>query len=249
MLNWIAQSKLVKPLGGIMLTSIILSFSISFFRAPTLRVAKVKPTVTKVLPKPSTNIKGEAPALNRTNIAKHEQTVANHYNLAQSGQNENQVAQSNIEKVNLPREETTWKPVSNANYVKNKTTPAKPHQPKSNVNVDIYLLARVIHAESRGEPFEGQVAVGAVLINRLKDSRFPNSLPQIIFKKGEFCTVRDGQIWKIPSQEAIKAARLAAAGWDPSGGALYFYNPVKTTSRWIWSRPVINRIGNHIFAA
>lgn len=246
MLNWIAESKLVKPFGGIMLTSMILSFSISLFGAPTLSVAKVKPTVTEVLPKPSANIKGETPALNRTNIAKHEQTVANHNNLAQSGQNENLVAQSNI----VPREKTAWKPVNNANYVKNvKTTPAKPYQPKSNSNIDIYLLARVIHAESRGEPFEGQVAVGAVLMNRLKDSRFPKNLSQIIFKRGEFCTVRDGQIWQNPSQEAIKAARLAAAGWDPTGGALYFYNPAKTTSRWIWSRPVVNRIGNHIFAA
>lgn len=114
--------------------------------------------------------------------------------------------------------------------------------------VDIYLLARVIHAEARGEPFEGQVAVGAVLMNRLKNPRFPKSLKQIIFKRGEFCTVRDGQIWMAPDANAMKAARLAAAGWDPTGGAHYFYNPAKTTSRWIWSRPVTHRIGRHVFA-
>lgn len=120
---------------------------------------------------------------------------------------------------------------------------------QSNGNeADIYLLARVINAEARGEPFEGQVAVGAVLLNRLHDSRFPKTLAEIIFKQGEFCTVRDGQVWMSPSQQAIKAARLASAGWDPTGGAVYFYNPAKTTSRWIWSRPVVQRIGNHIFA-
>ncbi|HEX2953125.1 MAG TPA: cell wall hydrolase [Bacillota bacterium] len=115
--------------------------------------------------------------------------------------------------------------------------------------VDAYLLARVIHAEGRGEPFEGQVAIGAVLLNRLRDPRFPKSLQQIIFKQGEFCTVRDGQIWLPPNDESIRAAKLAIQGWDPTGGALYFYNPAKTTSKWIWSRPVTNHIGQHVFAA
>lgn len=114
--------------------------------------------------------------------------------------------------------------------------------------VDVYLLARVIHAEARGESLEGQVAIGAVLLNRLKDPRFPKSLSQIVFKPGEFCTVRDGQVWLTPNDESIHAAKLAVAGWDPSGGALYFYNPAKTTSSWIWSRSVTNRIGHHIFA-
>lgn len=118
--------------------------------------------------------------------------------------------------------------------------------PKNEPN--IYLLARVIHAEARGEPLEGQVAVGAVLLNRLQDRRFPKTLWQIVFKHGEFCTVRDGQIWMTPSSKAIQAARLAVSGWDPTGGAVYFYNPAKTTSRWIWSRPVVNKIGNHFFA-
>ena len=115
-------------------------------------------------------------------------------------------------------------------------------------NADIYLLARVIHAEARGEPFVGKVAVGAVLLNRLESSRFPNTLAGIIFKPGEFCTVRDGQIWMTPNADAIRAAEYAMAGWDPSGGALYFYNPAKTTSRWIWSRTVTYRVGEHVFA-
>ncbi len=126
-------------------------------------------------------------------------------------------------------------------------TPKENRKWQSQVN--LYLLARVIHAEARGEPFTGKVAVGAVLLNRISHQRFPNSLESIIFKPGEFCTVRDGQIWLTPDAEAIRAARLAVAGWDPSGGALYFYNPAQTTSKWIWSRPVVNKIGRHVFAA
>ncbi len=114
---------------------------------------------------------------------------------------------------------------------------------------DLYLLARVINAEARGESLQGQVAVGAVLLNRLNNPKFPKSLNKIIFKQGEFCTVRDGQIWLNPSPQALKAARLAMSGWDPTGGAVYFYNPAKTSSKWIWSRPVTTKIGQHIFAA
>jgi len=118
----------------------------------------------------------------------------------------------------------------------------------STQNANLNLLARVIYAEARGEPLEGQVAVGAVLLNRLKSPRFPNNLWGIIFKKGEFCTVRDGQIWMDPNAQAYRAARLALSGWDPTHGALYFYNPAKTTSKWIWSRPVTRQIGSHVFA-
>ena len=114
--------------------------------------------------------------------------------------------------------------------------------------IDLNLLARVIYAEARGEPFEGQVAVGAVLINRVRSPKFPNDLWSVVFKKGEFCTVRDGQVWMEPDATAYRAARLAKAGWDPTNGALYFYNPSKTTSAWIWSRTVTTRIGRHVFA-
>lgn len=129
----------------------------------------------------------------------------------------------------------------------NNTSPAKVQKPAPSQG-DLNLLARVIHAEARGEPFEGQVAVGAVLLNRLKSPRFPNNLWGVIFKEGEFCTVRDGQVWLRPDATAYRAAQLALKGWDPTYGALYFYNPAKTTSRWIWSRPVTTKIGNHIFA-
>lgn len=114
--------------------------------------------------------------------------------------------------------------------------------------IDLNLLARVIYAEARGEPFEGQVAVGAVLINRVRSPKFPDDLWSVVFKKGEFCTVRDGQVWLEPNATAYRAARLAKAGWDPTHGALYFYNPSKTTSAWIWSRTVTTRIGSHVFA-
>lgn len=143
---------------------------------------------------------------------------------------------------NQVRQSMNYNPNSQSNQ-------PKPTNNNQSQTVDLYLLARVIHAEGRGEPFEGQVAIGAVLLNRLRDSRFPKTLQQIIFKRGEFCTVRDGQIWLPPNDEAIRAAKLAVAGWDPTGGALYFYNPAKTTSKWIWNRPITNRIGRHVFAA
>ena len=114
---------------------------------------------------------------------------------------------------------------------------------------DIWLLAQVIHAEGRGESLQGQVAIGAVLLNRVRDGRFPNSLASVVYEPGAFCTVTDGQIYLTPDATALEAARLAASGWDPTGGALYFYNPARTTSRWIYSRPVINHIGRHVFAA
>jgi spore germination cell wall hydrolase CwlJ-like protein len=115
-------------------------------------------------------------------------------------------------------------------------------------NENLALLARVIFAEARGESIEGQVAVGAVLLNRVKSPNFPNNLWSNIFRSGEFCTVRDGQIWLEPDAKAYRAAQLALDGWDPTYGALFFYNPARTTSRWIWSRPVTTRIGRHIFA-
>lgn len=125
---------------------------------------------------------------------------------------------------------------------------SRPRSASGDQNVNLTLLARIIHAEARGEPIEGQVAVGAVLLNRIRNPRFPNDLWSNIFKRGEFCTVRDGQIWLEPDAAAYRAARLALNGWDPTYGALYFYNPARTTSRWIWSRPVTTRIGRHVFA-
>lgn len=113
---------------------------------------------------------------------------------------------------------------------------------------DYTLLARLIHGEARGESYIGKVAVGAVVLNRVKSSKFPNSVAGVIFQPGAFTAVADGQIWLNPDDESLRAARDALSGWDPSGGALYYYNPAKTTSGWIWSRPVITVIGKHRFA-
>ncbi|HPO78063.1 MAG TPA: spore cortex-lytic enzyme, partial [Thermoclostridium caenicola] len=116
----------------------------------------------------------------------------------------------------------------------------------SDKNLD--LLAHLIHGEARGEPYEGMVAVGAVVLNRVKDSRFPNSIAGVIYQPGAFDAVADGQINLEPSATAIKAARDALNGWDPTYGCIYYYNPATATSKWIWSRPIVVKIGNHNFA-
>ncbi len=123
--------------------------------------------------------------------------------------------------------------------------------PTQNANhYDVDLLARLINGEARGESFQGQVAVGAVILNRVKAEKFPNTIAGNVYKAGEFESVANGQIWQPLTSNAIKAAEAALSGWDPSGGALYFYNPAKVYNpyNWIWSRPVITRIGQHVFA-
>jgi len=113
---------------------------------------------------------------------------------------------------------------------------------------EVELLTRVIYGEARGENFEGQVAVGAVVLNRLKDPRFPKSIGAIIYQPGAFTAVDDQQIYLEPDSAAYKAAEAALAGMDPTNGAIYYYNPRIATDRWIKSRPVIKRIGNHTFS-
>ncbi len=118
----------------------------------------------------------------------------------------------------------------------------------SNVS-DEQLLARVINGEARGEPFEGQVAVGAVILNRVKNSKFPKTLAGVIYQPGAFTAVTDGQI-DVPisaKSTVVKAARDALAGWDPTEGCLYYWNPATATSKWIWSRKVHLKIGKHWF--
>ena len=111
------------------------------------------------------------------------------------------------------------------------------------------LLARVISAEAMGEPYEGQVAVGAVILNRIRDSRFPNTLAGVVYQTHAFESVSIGAIYRsAPAASSVRAARDALNGWDPSGGAVFFWNPYKPVSRWIWSRPIIKKIGNHVFA-
>jgi len=115
---------------------------------------------------------------------------------------------------------------------------------------DIQLLARAINGEARGESYEGQVAVGAVILNRVRHSDFPNTIAGVIYQPGAFTAVSDGQI-NEPIDEGstvYKAAQDALNGWDPSGGCLYFYNPATSTSKWIWSRTVVRKIGKHNFA-
>ncbi|MGI5848455.1 MAG: spore cortex-lytic enzyme [Christensenellales bacterium] len=114
-------------------------------------------------------------------------------------------------------------------------------------NSDVYLLARLVYGEARGESYTGKVAVAAVVLNRVESSLFPNTLAKVIYQKGAFSVVDDGQINLSPDSDALKAARDAINGWDPSGGALFYYNPNKTSNVYIRSRPVICTIGDHIF--
>ena len=112
---------------------------------------------------------------------------------------------------------------------------------------DLQLMANAVYGEARGEPYEGQVAVAAVILNRLESPDFPNSISGIIFQPRAFTAVADGQIWLEPNERAKQAVLDAMNGWDPSENALYYFNPETATSGWIWSRPQIKQIGDHIF--
>jgi len=114
---------------------------------------------------------------------------------------------------------------------------------------DLQLMARAINGEARGEPYEGQVAVGAVILNRVKNSKFPNTIAGVIYEKGAFTAVADGQI-NVPIKEGstvLKAAQDALNGWDPTNGCIYYFNPNTATNSWIWSRPFVKMIGKHRF--
>ncbi len=114
---------------------------------------------------------------------------------------------------------------------------------------DVALLARVISAEARGEPYAGQVAVGAVILNRIEHPSFPGTLAGVVYQPGAFSCMLDGQIDQPVSESSVRAAREALNGSDPSGGAIYYFNPDTATSSWIWSRPLIKVIGQHRFCA
>ena len=114
---------------------------------------------------------------------------------------------------------------------------------------DAWMLAKLISAEARGEPYSGQVAVGAVVLNRVAHPSFPNTLSGVIYQNGAFSCMTDGQWEEDIADSAVRAAQEALHGSDPSGGAIYYYNPVKATSKWIFSRPVIKTIGNHVFCS
>jgi len=117
----------------------------------------------------------------------------------------------------------------------------------SNNSSNVNLLARAIYGEARGEPYTGQVAVGAVIMNRVRSSKFPNTISGVIYQSGAFDAVSDGQINLQPDATAKKAAQDALNGWDPSYGAIYYFNPNTATNKWIWSRPMTVTIGKHRF--
>ena len=117
----------------------------------------------------------------------------------------------------------------------------------SNNSSNVNLLARVVYGEARGEPYTGQVAVAAVVLNRVKSSKFPNSISGVVYQSGAFDAVADGQINMTPDTTAKKAAQDALNGWDPSYGAIYYFNPSAATNKWIWSRPMTVTIGKHRF--
>ncbi len=130
------------------------------------------------------------------------------------------------------------------------TTPAKPtatNVPNGFSQNDIQLMANAVYGEARGEPYIGQVAVAAVILNRVKSPSFPNTVSGVIFEPRAFTAVADGQIWLTPNETARKAVLDAINGWDPTGNAIYYFNPNTATSSWIWSRPQIKQIGKHIF--
>ncbi|KPV43584.1 hypothetical protein AN477_12170 [Alicyclobacillus ferrooxydans] len=155
-----------------------------------------------------------------------------------------------------------WKYHSGGTSSPQTSTPSSPStaasagQPSNSLNAqpvpgitqsDINLLDHVVSGEARGEPYEGQVAVAAVILNRLKSPKFPHSIPGIIYAPGAFTCVSDGQI-NVPPDASVKKAVLAAIhGWDPTMGALYYFDPATATNKWIWSRPEILQIGHHIF--
>lgn len=114
---------------------------------------------------------------------------------------------------------------------------------------DVQLLARAVNGEARGEPYEGQVAVAAVILNRVKHSSFPNSISGVIYQPGAFTAVADGQINVPidPNSTVFKACQDAMNGWDPTNGCIYYFNPDTATNKWIWSRPLVIKIGKHRF--
>ncbi|MFL6561630.1 MAG: spore cortex-lytic enzyme [Bacillus sp. (in: firmicutes)] len=141
-------------------------------------------------------------------------------------------------------------PAPKNNTPAKKAAPKKPtaaNTPNGFSQNDIQLMANAVYGESRGEPYTGQVAVAAVILNRVNSSTFPNTVSGVIFEPGAFTAVADGQIWLTPNENAKKAVLDAINGWDPTGEALYYFNPDTATSGWIWGRPQIKRIGKHIF--
>ncbi len=154
--------------------------------------------------------------------------------------------------------EKTWRALGLLNAVSGGAATAPANQPAStqgeavsyvNRSDQLDLLARLVAAEAQGEPYEGQVAVAAVILNRVEHPSFPNTLSGVVYQPHAFESVSNGLVWRrTPSDEAVRAARNALNGWDPTYGSIFFWNPYKPVSSWIWSRQIVVRIGNHVFA-
>lgn len=145
---------------------------------------------------------------------------------------------------------TTYGGKDLASQVKNKQAESTNMQlPPKYSEKDLNLIANAVYGESRGEPYEGQVAVAAVILNRVEHPDFPNTISEVIFQPLAFTAVADGQIWLEPNERAKEAVLDALNGWDPTENAIYYFNPKTATSKWIWSRPQIKTIGQHIFCA
>ena len=139
----------------------------------------------------------------------------------------------------------TWEAIG---YTVRRAAPAAPATTAVSRHDNLNLLARVVNAEARGEPYEGQVAVAAVMLNRIESPEFPNTLSGVVYQPLAFESVADGQVNLAPDQSSIRAAQAALNGWDPTYGALFFWNPGKPVNPWVWTRETIRTIGNHIFA-
>ncbi|WP_340024050.1 spore cortex-lytic enzyme [Paenibacillus sp. FSL K6-1096] len=162
-------------------------------------------------------------------------------------------------KLKLYNATKAWKPTEPKTSTAQKNTQGGNNTAKSNTaelssgntmglsENDLKIMANAVYGEARGEPFEGQVAVAAVILNRVKSPSFPNTPSGVIFQPGAFTAVADGQIYLEPNEQARKAVQQALNGWDPSGGCIYYFNPKTATSKWIWSRPQVKTIGQHIF--
>lgn len=145
---------------------------------------------------------------------------------------------------------TTYGGKDLASQVKNKQAESSNMQlPPKYSEKDLDLIANAVYGEARGEPYEGQVAVAAVILNRVEHPDFPNTISEVIFQPLAFTAVADGQIWLEPNERAKEAVLDALNGWDPTENAIYYFNPKTATSKWIWSRPQIKTIGQHIFCA
>lgn len=139
----------------------------------------------------------------------------------------------------------TWSTLKKATAGKQAKAPATKQKLSKE---DLEWIAKGVYSEARGEPYKGQVAVAAVILNRMESPQYPDTAKGVILQPRAFTAVDDGQIWLKPNDQAYRAAQDATNGWDPTGGALFYFNPVTATSKWIWSRPQIDQIGKHIFA-